>query len=405
MYRHVNISQLSTLRKFLTQIRKYPLLGHSVRELDLSKFSSTFVTQEAGNPLLDILTEAPLIREIRVNKQMGANLNSETVQKLLYGLWYIEVLDLSGCNSSIFLEALSAVICGDLRVAQFLRSLSFAGCSNIPPDIFEALLPRLPRLQYLDASNTQINTAALSSLPSTSKLAHLNISHCYGVNGADFVNFFAQHPSTKGVVFLSIETNPGTEDGLGEGDMTRLLSNLPSSLKVLNLKNSAMTSAHITALQTLSVQLEEINIGADLRFSDVEKLFLDPRSKDLEPDDPEEEETEEMELKYDSVLSPMEQAIAVCKLRQRINSSWQSAASCSQHSHLRYLDISSLSVVEQGKIRTSILMGPQSSPLEIIEISDKVLTKYGVLPKLCEGVGWKLKSMERRCWLKRKEVV
>lgn len=407
MYRNVNIAHLSTLMQVTAQIKKHPVLGTSIRKLDLSGFCTSTAPPKTGfHPLLDILTLTPLLREFRINKHTSSYLDHETLQKLFCGLPYLEVLGLSGCNSSKFIEACLTAVCRDKRVTKTLSFLSLAGCSNLPPEFFDSLLRQLPRLQYLDVSNTQITNPALSSIPAIAKLSHLDISYCYALDGGGVVDFLIQHPSMKSLVSLSIETSAGTDHRvLDEEEISRVLSNLPSSLKILNLKNSAISSAHLSLLKNLPTQLEKMCLGGLLRLSDIEKIIIDPGSvedEELESNGPDEDT--EVESKYQIVLSPMEEAIAVCKLRQLINSAPVISYSTSKQLNLKYLDISSLPVVEQGRIRTSILLGPQSRSLEIIELSEKVPSEFGILPKLCAAVGWELKSVGRRCWIRRKMV-
>ena len=399
MYRQVNICELSNLTKVLNSIRENPILGTSVRKVDLSDFCST-VPSRIDDPVLDLLTGTPLLREFRANDQIQSLLSSKVLRKLFCSLSHIERLDLSGCNSSTFTEACSEAICGDLETTPTLMSLNLAGCNTFSPGFFEALLPQLPVLQHLDLSSTQISVNALSSIPATARLTHLNISHCYNLDGPGTVEFLTKHPATKALVYLNVEANQTLEERcLSEKDISRLLAHLPMTLKTLNLKGSAMTSTHVPLLSPLMAQLDEICLGAHLKLSDIEQSIFKAPGPEIQGQEPgsHEEETEEMESKYETILTPMEEAIAICKLRQRINSGPEGPS----QSSLKYLDISSLPVMEQGRIRTSVLLGPQSRPLEVIEVSEKVMRKFGILNKVCKAVGWEVKSVGRRYWLRR----
>ena len=405
MYRHIEISKLQILTQILAQIKEHPGLAMAIQRLGFDDFCDpSGLPTETGNPLLEVLDRTPLIREFRINKHMERYLSYETLQKIFCGLPYLETLDLSACDSLAFVEGCLKAICGDGRVMNSIRSVSLAGCSTLPPEFFGSLLRQLPSLQHLDISNSQITASALSHIPATARLIRLDISHCDSLAGAEVVDFLSQHPSVKSVEYLNIETTSGGEDSiLTEEDISKLLSHVSPSLKILNLKNSAMASAHVPLLQTLSLQLDELCIGSHLQFKDIEQLFFDFQIMDSEEndsDDAERDGTDEIESKYQAVLNPMEEAMAVCKLRQRINSFPES----SKQVTLRYLDISSLPVGEQCKIRMSVLLGPQSRPLEVIEISEEALRKVGVLEKLCAAVGWEVKSVGRRYWLRRKVV-
>ena len=402
MYRNIEISRASTLERAVAQITKQPILGTFVRILDLSNLCCPDNESPLGNLLLDVLSAMPLIREFRINSSMEDHLNHDVLQKLFCELPFMETLELSGSNSATFVHACSLVVKAGREVTKSIRSLSLAGCRNLPPQVFDLLLPRLPSLQHLDISNTQITTLALCSIPRSAKLTYLNISHCHVQDVQNFVDFLFNHPSTKELVNLNMETDEGLEHHiLSKEDISQLLPRLPPTLKVLNLKNSAMTCAHAKLLSTLSVHVEQLSVGTQLRFRDIEELLLGVDNADEEGQErPALEEEEELGIisKYQAILSPIEDAIASCKLRQRINSYPEVMKATS----VRYLDISSLPLIEQGKINTSVLLGPQSMPLQMIEISEKVVGRYEVLPKLCAAVGWDFKSVGRRCWLRRR---
>jgi hypothetical protein len=333
---------------------------------------------------------------------MDEHLNHDILQKLFCDLPFIETLNLSDSNSSTFAHAFSVVVNGSREITKSIRSLSLAGCRNLPPQVFDLLLPRLPSLQHLDVSNTQITSPALCSIGRSAKLTHLNISYCYVQDVKALVDFLVNHPSTKELVDLNMEANQGLEhEILSEEDISQFLPWLPPTLKILNLKNSTMTCAHAKLLEGLSMCVEELSVGAHLRFRDIERLLLGTGNLDGEEEEPtalEEEDYVDIPSKYQPVLSPVEEAIACCKLRQRINSYPEATKATS----VRYLDISSLPVIEQGKISTSALLGPQSRPLEIIEISENIVGRYEALPKLCAAVGWDFKNVGRRCWLRRR---
>jgi len=132
---------------------------------------------------------------------------------------------------------------------------------------------------------------------------------------------------------------------------------------------------------------------------DLEAVFLSPEQL-VEAGEMEVEEPVPRESKYDTVLDPMETAVAICKARRRINS--VSSSSSGNESRLRALDISSMSTVEQGKIRISVLLGSQSGSLERIEIAEKVIGRIAVLKRVVKAIGWEFISVGRRSWIGRK---
>lgn len=408
MYRHVKASHPSTFHRALAQIAKYPNLANFVRTLDLSNACSSTNFREpfkGFNPVRAALHRTPLVREFRINEAMEQYLDFDILQKLFSSSEFMETLDLSGCKSPRFVEGCRFLFEDNRAISTSLKSLDLAGCSNLPPEFFESLLPQLPQLQHLNVSNTQITSTALSNIPPTARLYHLNVSYCYVLDGKKVVDFLAYHSAVKQLAYLAMNTHPGIEHQIfSEEDVSKVLSNLPSTLRTLNFKNSAMTSAHAPLLHSISTRLGELGVGSHLSFRDIENLFLNPETLTDEETAPEildEDDPRQAEFKYKAILTPMEEAVAVCKLRQRI-SSVPFTPTSTKTSKLRYLDISGLPVSEQTKIQMSFLLGPQTMPLEIIEISEKGLGSCGVLPKLCAAVGWELKTLGRRCWMRRK---
>lgn len=134
---------------------------------------------------------------------------------------------------------------------------------------------------------------------------------------------------------------------------------------------------------------------------DLEAIFLSPDDFEEMGEESEEQEPVRMESKYQAVMDPMEEAVAICKLRTRINST---SSSGSQTLRLRALDISSMTTVEQAKIRNSVLLGPHTGVLGRIELSEKVLGRCGFLKRVCRAVGWDLKTVGRRIWVARKLI-
>ena len=170
-----------------------------------------------------------------------------------------------------------------------------------------------------------------------------------------------------------------------------------------------MDSSHVSHLRVLARQLEELSIGSNLSMRDMENVLLSPDYWNVNPDVVD-EELPAMESKFASVLGPMEKAAALCKLRQRLNSvvlkpaAGQSGNWEELKPSLRYLDISSLALDEQRKIRRSVLLSKETWPLEVIEICERVSFGDEVLPKVCKAVRWDPKWRARRSWLVRSNL-
>jgi len=265
-------------------------------------------------------------------------------------------------------------------------------------------LGQLPRLRVLDVSRTLITTDALANVPGCARIEHLNISHCASLSPLQFAIFLSTHPTIKNsLVSLQAKTIP-EEQIFSEEDLAKVLANLPPTIKSLNISGSPMTSSHIAYLRPLCPQLKLLDVGSHLRMRDLEEMILG-EGFEFTPEHDSVNGMEEgggFESKYESVMQTMENVVAICKLRQRLNSvvPRQDAATRSRRSTLQYLDISSMEIPEQAKIGMSVLLGKESG-LEIIEVEEGV-GRMGGLKELCGAVGWKPRCVGRRCWIERK---
>lgn len=405
MYRDIMTTLPSTFTRFLAQLRCYPSLGKYIRSLNLSPVCSNHTRPEnevLANPLPGVLQLTPLLREFKISQSIQDHLDRTVLQHVFCDLPYLELIDLSNCNSQTFAwEFAQLSASSDFHTSNSITTLTLHGCSNLQSQIFSVLLPQLLKLKYLDLADTQITTAALSTIPNTAQITHLNLSNC-ALSGSELTHFLRSHPAVISKLEI-LNLNTSIENSyLNEEDVTSILAHAPPTLRSLGMKNSHMTETHIPHLRRLGKQLEELNVGSYLRMRDLEAIFLSPSQLSESEGSLEEEEEAnpalESESKYSAVLDPMETAVAVCKVRRRIDSVSTSSAE-GQGSKLKVLDISSMAVAEQGKIRMSVLLGPQSGGLEKVEISEKVMGKMGVLKRVCKAVGWDLISMGRRCWI------
>jgi len=222
------------------------------------------------------------------------------------------------------------------------------------------------------------------------------------LDGRGVAHFLRTHPAVgNSLEVLNLDASD-EKPIFAEEDVTSILTSASPRLRVLNLKNSFMTGAHVPLLRSLVGRVEELTVGLGLRMSDLEAIFLPPPENGVADVIPNEEEPVPTDSKHHAILDPMEEAVAVCKVRCRINST--ASSSTSETSRLRVLDISGMSTAEQGKIGMSVLLGPQSGVLERIKLSEKVLRRVGILGRVCRAVGWDVESTGRMCWIVRKLV-
>jgi len=162
-----------------------------------------------------------------------------------------------------------------------------------------------------------------------------------------------------------------------------------------------MNSTCIQLLFSRMSNLEELSIGTGLHFRDLERLYLDSSVEFGEETDATESEEDD---KSSPTLSTVHTAIAICKLRLRLNSTPLPKKSRLQK--LDYLDIRGMDVLEQRKIKQSILLGAHSEKLRTIELSEEGLSGMGVgnareIRNVVESVGWKVERWGRRAVLVR----
>jgi hypothetical protein len=283
-----------------------------------------------------------------------------------------------------------------------LTSLTFRPSSVSGAEFLHSILPRCPKLHFLNVSYTNISCEILSAIPSTARMTHLILSHCQSLSGHKLADFLTTHPAVKdSLVALDFsEVSIYNYEPLDNQDITKILSHLPQTLRSLNLAGSNISRSHLPYLRDACRQLEELSVGGELTVSDLEEVVLgggytfeDLYGEDFLPSTG----------KYETIMGPMKDTVALCKLKKRLNS----ITPRSQRdrtvpgSSVRYLDLSSITRLEQGKIAKSVLLSPQSLPLEIIELSSICHEDFGSLRKIVGAVGWRTKWVGSRFWIER----
>ncbi|PQE15029.1 Leucine Rich Repeat domain protein [Rutstroemia sp. NJR-2017a BVV2] len=410
-YRSVTISRMSTFNHILSQITGNPVLGRAIRRLDLSDLKVANPRREFSNSLHGMLCLTPILNEIYLphDRNLNETLSGAVLQILLTGLPHLKVLDFTNCtsltlgHSDVFTQSpLSAVLP--------LKSLSLTDSRADPvatTSLLPSLFPRLAHIETMMLSKSNVTAEILNSIPSTARITHLAVDHCQLLETEPFVDFLISHPAVKDtleILHASMDSIDLDEDSMAhEEQLTeRFLQNAPKTLRSLRLAGRPMTSTSVAHLKTLAATAEDLSIGTGLRMHDLETLFLDTI------DDPSAranhqttQEESEVDSKYTAVLEPMERAIAICKLRQRLSTTPLPAHAAGKPS-LRYLDIRAMDFVEQSKIRCSTLLGDHSASLAVIAVSDRLMDRSGTLRDICASVGWKVKREGRKCLLMRR---
>lgn len=374
LYRNITIPHSIIFSKLLRHLVEYPALGTIVRRLDFSQFTSVGLgrTQQmnweiqnlTAKTLLQCLNLVPNLRECLLQEHVENDISAAVVQKVFAGLPNLGAIDFCGCSSQIFsagfFEALSKSP-GLPVVLPRLNRVSLHECSSLTAASFEFLLPRLVNLTHLDVAHTQINAAALFAIPESARLTHLNLSRCSRLTGAQVVEFLTTHPAvSESLVYLNLLMDPSRYRLLDRQHIRDLLPRLPESLRSLNLGGAKITSEHVPFLIPLTKHLEELGLsGADLSILDLNSFF------------PPEPMTEE-------------------------------AAPPPPRSALHYLDLTmmpSLSLSALFNQKCCLLASLQSLPLEVLELSDKLINTLRDHTKLGKSkTGWTVRECGRRGW-------
>jgi hypothetical protein len=410
-YRSVTISRMSTFNHILSQITGNPVLGRAIRRLDLSDLKVASPRREFSNSLHGMLCLTPILNEIYLphDRNLNETLSGSVLQILLTELPHLKVLDLTSCTS-LTLGHSDVFTHSPLTALLPIKSLSLNDSRadhTATTSLLPSLFPRLAHIQTMMLSKSNVTAEFLNSIPSTARITHLSVDHCQLLETEPFVDFLISHPAVKDtleVLHASMDLVDLDEDSMAHEEqlMEIFLQNAPKILRSLRLAGRPMNSTSAAYLKTLAATAEDLSVGTGLRMHDLETLFLDTvDDPSARADHQTTQEESEVDSKYTALLEPMERAIAICKLRQRLSTTPIPAHAAGKPS-LRYLDIRAMDFVEQSKIRCSILLGDHSACLDIIAVSDRLMDRSGTLRDICASVGWNVKRDGRKCLLMRR---
>ena len=384
LYSHVTIPHSLIFSKFLEHISQYPALGHIIKRLDLSHFTSvgmgrtrqsnSEIQNMTSKTLLKCLDLLPRVQELLLQEHLDDDMDESVLHKIFFDLPNLRALDFCASSSSSFVNAFTGAMAGiasrNLVSMDSLRRLSLHECFTLPSPGLELLLSRLPRLTHLDLFHTRITDRALMAIPQTAVLTHINLGRCAQITGPGVVDFLTLHPAASGVVYLNLSCDVSRYRLLWEHDLDRLLPSLPSSLRSLNLNGAKLQARHVTILLPLTKHLEELGLGfAELSMNDINSMFIPSQPKDPECTRPNNEEA------------------------------WIS-------SNLHYLDLTGVVSISATTLfnKSNTLLGPASHPLEVIEVGDKVISGLRESRNASKSRGWVVKELGRRAWYVREPV-
>ncbi|PBP16238.1 Leucine Rich Repeat domain protein [Diplocarpon rosae] len=391
MYRDLTIRAVKTsITRFFETLQQRPRLASLVRTIDITR--SVYSDCTISHRELALL---PRLRDLRLSLSQVKEV--KMLHELIFCTPSLEslTLDISRLNEKT--QMLRGVFDGLFHdLSSNLTTLNLtdskgAGGLDIP-GVFESLLPKMYKLQVLNASRTCITVDALSAIPSSARLSYLNIWGCRDLALSRLIDFLGTHPAVASSLVVLKAGDIADTAPLSETQVNSILAHAPKTLRSLDLSRSRMGRSNIPQLQLLCCQLEELSLGRRLRMRDVEDMLLRPvyafqdechvssSSQEYAPE----------AGKHEALLEPMRNAIALCKLRRRLASvcldenNRKTAGSLT----LRYLDISSLAMEEQGQVKQSILLGSHTRPLLAIELADIPWEDRGLVGNACCAAGW-----------------
>lgn len=370
LYSKITIPHSRIFHKFLSHVSQHESLGTIVRRLDFCHlnphqlFSTAAERSQAryltSETLLQCLELTPYLHEFLAQEYMDDEIDINCLRKLFFGLPRLRALDFCGCSSAAFRHAFTTLLTDDWPDELSITRLSLHKCLTLPYPAFETILPRLKHLTHLDVAGTRMTDKALASIPLTARITHLNLTKCTLLSTRMVIDFLAQHPAVKGLVYLSLANDARSHQLLDVEDVTEVISVLPKTLKSLNLKGSKMDASHIPQLIPLTKHLEELALGRGLTLKDVNGLVVA------------EDEEEQM--------------------------TWE------PHS-LKYLDLSDMwgSELDLPFLFSSAcaLLKPYSEPLEVIEVADDVSKRLAKSTATVQRAGWRTSECGHRTWLVR----
>ncbi|EEH08090.1 leucine rich repeat domain-containing protein [Histoplasma capsulatum G186AR] len=408
LYRHITIPHSIIFSKALNHIKQYPALGTIVRRLDFSHFTSVGLgrTQQmnveiqnvTSKTLLECLELLTNLKECLLQEHLEDDLNVDVLRKLLSRTPSLRAVDFCGCSSSIFSDGFLNAVTEDPdfpATLPSLRRVSLHECSGLVPPVFETLLPRLVNVTHLDVCHTQITNSALMSIPHSARITHLNISRCTKLTGPEVVKFLTTHPAVReSLVYLNVMTDSSRHQLLDETDVDNLLPCLTSTLRSVNLGGAKIRSSNMPSLLRLSKHVEELGLdSANLTISDINLFFALPPS--------------------DSDSDSGSNATSTTSTSTSTNGNATGNANNTKHedpsahrvwvpSQLCYLDLTKNPHVTQAALlnpKACLLVTPHSAPLDVIELSEKIISPLRQRSRLNKyGNGWLVRDLGRRGW-------
>lgn len=400
LYRTIYLSSHHVTQKLAVQLTRYPNLGPLIRELDLSAPEYRWQKGEAQkreDTASKLISFLPSLSNLEILRGPGfciEALDSLVLGGVIEGCWTrLGALDWGAYVTDSMLETLEATP----THTNSLRRLKLRGGDGRLTPVVRKLLRVVPFIQHLDLSGTEIDTEVLLALPPSARLRSLNLKPCQA-SKTGLTKVMLERPEVLGDLEclrfdgLALERNYDKDPD----ELTALLSRLPPTLLSLDLSYNVVENSHISELRKLCGHLRELRIGAGLHIWELETLLLPHlnlrNNINLDQDNG-------MASKY---LTPIADAVAICKLRQRINFTTPNAETHYKVPKIAYLDIRSMDIEEQRKLKMSVLLGDACPELRVVEFAEEMYLTDERMGKVFGAVGWRLVCRGGRCWIRRR---
>lgn len=182
-------------------------------------------------------------------------------------------LDLTGCVSAVFFNALSEFVnvyitheglgfgtkdrgldllaFSDHTTISFpgMRRLGLRGIKSIPPNVLNPFILSFPSLTHLDLSGTRVTPDLLLALGTsrTVRLQSIGLARCVALTGDSIADFLVQSPVSQNLTEITLYGDTTYPSPLTEENLQRIIKCAPSftsgTLKYLDISSGPITSS------------------------------------------------------------------------------------------------------------------------------------------------------------------
>lgn len=341
------------------------------------------------------------------NVQLATQLSSESSRLKYFGLFVAP----GGQQSN---DRLLAGLNSSVRFS--ITQLAFDNVNTSGLKLLQLLLPKCQSLQMLEFVNCHIAQEDLFSISDDARITDLILNDCWPSTSdpntssvlADFKEverLITEHPALKDSlqhfnIICESPTNINSDPLRSD-----FIEKLPPTLRYFHWNRCDMSRELIPSLQKLATQVEYLSLQAGLTGTEVEEIVLGSwydvtkSHVDLQRlQDPADEQSRKSSGSDESEFSlgGIANAVAALRLQQRFAALGLKKGTVTPRPTLKRLDLRQMTI-RPAALKKSLLLGPQSLPLEIIEVEMIEYDGYANIEDLRRfllKVGWKLRDCE-----------